>query len=479
METLIVNFDTKKVRHDKLEGREYLVCPTVILTEGVHNGSQGKLYYPEKELKKTPVVWNHKPIVVYHPEMNGKAISACEPAVMESRKVGIMLTTNYDDKLRTEAWLEKDKLDKVDPRIRIAIDRGEMVEVSTGLFTDNIQTPGEWKGEKYDAVATNYRPDHLAILPDKKGACSIADGAGLLQTNEEKKEDKDKYLKLQEEAIKSFPTDKRDVIVVTNGKMEMVMNAMSHQDIASGITHTMTGQSSDKYGYWPGYVADVYDSFFVYSQDNQYYKQDYSIDGEYKIALNGKSVEVMKYKEYRTKDGTHVAVTGRDVSNSRMSHNQGDNTVPEPITPPVPVAPATNVVATPPVVVPSVPAIPIVPPKEMTTEQYLANASPELREVLQEGIAMRNMERKRLIDCIVANKANIYTAEQLAFKPLFDLQALATLAAPAPVANQLTLPRPGFWGAGGVAPVQITNNNAGPEQEALSIPVMNFAPIAK
>jgi hypothetical protein len=61
------------------------------------------------------------------------------------------------------------------------LDKGEMVEISTGLFTDNIPESGVWNGEAYTAVARNYRPDHLAILPDQKGSCSIADGAGLLR----------------------------------------------------------------------------------------------------------------------------------------------------------------------------------------------------------------------------------------------------------------------------------------------------------
>ena len=33
----------KKIRTDYLEGRECYVVPTVILTEGVHNGSNGPL----------------------------------------------------------------------------------------------------------------------------------------------------------------------------------------------------------------------------------------------------------------------------------------------------------------------------------------------------------------------------------------------------------------------------------------------------
>lgn len=186
-EHIILNIGGAKPTYQMLEGKRYMVVPMAMLTEGVHAGSNGPLYYPRDELSKTPVVWNHKPIVVYHPEENGKGVSACLPHVIESRKVGLVMNTRFDNKLRAEAWLDEAKLKKVDQRVLNSIQKGEMVEVSTGLFTDNEKKDGEWGGEKYTHIARNYRPDHLAILPDRKGACSIADGAGLLQLNEEAK----------------------------------------------------------------------------------------------------------------------------------------------------------------------------------------------------------------------------------------------------------------------------------------------------
>lgn len=188
-EKIVMNL-VGKVRQETLEGRKYTVAPCVMLTEGVHNGSQGALFYKRKELAKLPVTWNHKPVVVYHPEMNGVAVSACHPVIMESRKVGYILNSVFDDKLRSETWIENEKADKVDKRILEALNKGEMMEVSTGLFTDNIPCHGVFNGKEYEYEATNLRPDHLALLPDKKGACSIEDGGGLLQTNAVIEDDK-------------------------------------------------------------------------------------------------------------------------------------------------------------------------------------------------------------------------------------------------------------------------------------------------
>jgi hypothetical protein len=181
-ESFTVNLLPKGCRYDILEDRKHLVAPMVILTEGVHHGSCGPLYYPKEELAKTPAAWNHKPIVVYHPTMNGLAISACDPVVLNSRKVGVMLNTRYQDgKLKSEAWIDISRVDKVDERIMEFIRNGEIMELSTGVFIDIEEKEGEWNGEKYIGIARNFRPDHLALLPDQIGACSVADGAGLLR----------------------------------------------------------------------------------------------------------------------------------------------------------------------------------------------------------------------------------------------------------------------------------------------------------
>lgn len=184
MEQLTFNIGGAKPRHETLDGKDYLAVPMAMLTEGVHAGSNGPLFYPREELSKTPGVWNMKPLVVYHPTQNGQGVSACTPAVIETRAIGIVMNSLFDNKLRAEAWIDPIKCKKVDERVLNSVNKGEMVEVSTGLFTDNEQVEGEFNGKKYVAIARNYRPDHLAILPDKKGACSIADGAGLLQLNE-------------------------------------------------------------------------------------------------------------------------------------------------------------------------------------------------------------------------------------------------------------------------------------------------------
>lgn len=184
LQQVTCNIEGKGVRHEMLEGRRHLVAPVAMVVPGVLSGSAGPLLYPDEELGKEPLVWNHMPIVLNHPQRDGTYISARDPDIMNSRKLGVILNSKFDGKLRSEAWIDIDRTRQIEPKILQALNAGQMMEVSIGVYTDNEKTSGEFNGIKYDAVARNYRPDHLALLPEGVGACSIKDGAGLLQVNE-------------------------------------------------------------------------------------------------------------------------------------------------------------------------------------------------------------------------------------------------------------------------------------------------------
>lgn len=176
---------TAKPRISVMEDREYIVLPVVILMEGVHSGSNGPTLYLLEDMEKYCPAWNHKPIVVYHPKQGDTFVSADNPKILNESKVGLLMSNQISGNgQKAEAWLEKSRLEKVDKRILEAIEKGLIVEVSTGLFTDNEDLQGEWNGETYNSVARDYRPDHLALLPDLVGACSIEDGCGLFTASQ-------------------------------------------------------------------------------------------------------------------------------------------------------------------------------------------------------------------------------------------------------------------------------------------------------
>ncbi len=270
LQTITVNL-SGPIRHDTMEGRQYLVAPMVMMTAGVHKGSSGSIYYPKSELEKTPEAWNMKPVVVYHPTANGKSISACSPDILSTRKVGLVMNAHFDGKLRAEAWLEEDRIAKVDNRIAEALEKNELMELSTGLYTDNESKEGEFEGKSYSQIARNHRPDHLALLPDKKGACSIGDGAGLLQTN-----------------------------------------ALSHSNVRDQLHRLLherfdpKANTEDFPGLMRTRIEEVFPEFVIFVKDNDLLRLSYTVTND-KVELSKDEPEkVVLVTEFRTVDGTFV-----------------------------------------------------------------------------------------------------------------------------------------------------------------------------
>lgn len=170
-----------KFRTEFLEEKAYRVAPVVILVEGVMNGK----LYPREEIAKYPEAWNGRPVLVDHRYTeDGIPISCNTPSLYDKDVIGRLFNTFYDEgKLKSEVWICEDKVLQICPDLLSKLNEDSQLEVSTGVWTDDVSKPGTWKvGESsvlYNAVTTNYRPDHLALLPDSVGACSWEDGCGV------------------------------------------------------------------------------------------------------------------------------------------------------------------------------------------------------------------------------------------------------------------------------------------------------------
>jgi hypothetical protein len=467
MEFITTNL-TGMVRNDTMEGRKYLVVPMIMMVEGVLNGSNGPLYYPASELAKVPQVWNHKPVVVYHPTMNGKALSACDPDIISTQKIGVIMNTTFDGhRLRAEAWLEEDRIVAVDNRVLDAVLNNMMMEVSTGLFTENEDVAGEFNGKPYVAIARNYRPDHLAILPDQIGACSIADGAGLLRVNAA-------HLHLDVEKALQY--------------LGVAQNEMSHGEI-NHMLRMALDPNMDK-SIW---VEDVFDDWFVYEKEGKFYKQEYVVEKEEDVRLVGVPVEVEKKIVYQDLSGNVITnvreenlmdkdkFVGELIKNSAWTEEdrkfllglnedqlqkmapteneddeggeKGLEVAPKAVEPAkAEVAPATNTAP--------------VTNTAMTPEQFLASAPMDIREVLNDAMATHAIKKGQLIEKITANVKNVFTKDQLANMSVNELVAIAALAETEP---EKTGPAANYFG---MAPI---GNVGGKVQEPLLAPTMNFA----
>lgn len=271
--TIATNLTGNNTRRQTMEGKEYLVVPSVMLTPGVFAGSKGPLLYLPEELSKDPVVWNHKPAMVYHPTLNGEGISACDPDVIDKQKCGLVMGSSYDGRLKNETWIDIEKTKIVDNRILTALAEGKTIEVSTGMYHDLQEVSGEYNGKKYIGIVRNIRPDHLAILPDQVGACSVADGAGLLR----------------------------------NAAKPVGMEELSYDNIREQLRMLLRG---GEVGYC--YICDLYAKSAVYEKDDKAYRVAYKIKAG-KVILDGTPEEVRKVTKY-------VTVNGKLVGNESMDN---------------------------------------------------------------------------------------------------------------------------------------------------------------
>ena len=469
-------------RLDTLEGKQYTVVPMVILTEGVHAGSGGPMLYPKTELNKTPAIWNMKPVVVYHPTMNGEGISACDPVVINSRKVGVMMNTRFEDgKLKSDAWIDVDRANEVDERIMVAVENNEMMELSTGVFVDIDPEEGIHNNERYDGIAVNYRPDHLALLPDQIGACSIADGAGFLRNKVGER------LKLTEllEQVGNITSN-----VLSHGDIRMLLSAKVTERVTMGVQE------------FPIWIAEVFPKHFIYEQDGKLFRLSYSATKDV-VTLGDEPPEEVKERrdfvpvtnETKTENNTmeneqlingivgnaewteddRKALSAMSAAQLKRIHDGIHNTA-EPTKEQLAAnAEAIKVEAAKQIADKAAAdkaaadkVTDNAESKVVTLGDYVNAAPPEIQEVLNNGVATYNAEKAGVVASIIANERNAFTEDDLNSRPLGELKKLAQLMA-VPVSNDGEQTRqPNFAGQ---APTPTSNANV---ETAMEMPVMNW-----
>lgn len=189
--TKLTNNLVAQPRYESMGGLKYLVADATMIVPGVLNGSAGSLLYPSDEVEKSAMSWNMMPLTLGHPKTDdGKPLSARSPQVLSKTYLGFVFNSRMESgKLKAEAWFDVNRVNNLAPGLIGKLESGGMVELSTGLYTENMPVKNKkYKGKEYDAVARNYKPDHLAVLLDERGACSINDGCGI---NNELTENKD------------------------------------------------------------------------------------------------------------------------------------------------------------------------------------------------------------------------------------------------------------------------------------------------
>ncbi len=265
-------------RREQLNEQEHLVIPVVAAKVGVMN----RVFYSNTALNGTFEAWNGVPTPVSHPTSpNGAFITANSPKVENTQNVGRFYNVVFKgNKLKGEIWLNIEKAESLGfSNVVERFEKGEPMEISTGLFINARDETGVFNDEEFDFVAEDISPDHLALLPNEVGACSLEDGCGAMKTNCEcKVTNKEKFY---------------NALKLVGSKLGLTSNVISDSDVRDQIRALIqeTELSSDIEMH--SWVVDVFPDFFVFERKGKLFKRDYSISNDV-VKLGADTQEVIR-----------------------------------------------------------------------------------------------------------------------------------------------------------------------------------------
>lgn len=400
---------SKKVQKKTLAGKEYLVAPVSMLVEGVFVGNQGAIFYGEDELSKYVQSWNHRPITISHPEdAAGNKISGCTPEALEATGVGMILNASWQEKnkkLVAKAYFDVNRLDTVvgGQKIKEALEKELPLEVSTGLFVDNEAAAGEYNGKKYEKIAKNFKPDHLAVILYGTGACSIADGAGLLVNKNGEK-----------------PTINPRLLV--NAEMSLT-KLISEVEKAVRETHENGVDPVTGVHDWV-YVEEIYEDKIIFGKNGNWYSESFTHE-DGKVKLLGNLIQVTREVSYKPISLVTNAKVNMDKTELIASLGEAHKAFVEAMTDEQVAALAkykTDLVAN-----AKAEVVPAEPAKPKTIAEVLEICPADIQASINEALTTNAASRKSLIEVIVANKQNTFTEAELESFSTVSLNKMAGL----------------------------------------------------
>jgi hypothetical protein len=506
--------NTVETRTETFNGVEYTVVPVVMLVEGPLQGMNASA--PElalaEEFGRFVDGWNGRPLVMGHPVVDGTPVSANSPPVLEEYSFGYIFNAALDGKKLTgEAWIDRSRADAVEGLTEIleAIDDGENIELSTGLYTQLEAKKGRYNSKPYAGVWRNIVPDHLAFLPEGvKGACSNEDGCGLalnVKSGKQEAGTKDGWriyssLTTSKESPKAHDCgcggtcggcggdmpkhdhnhshDDDDKPVTMSGLQSAIQSALAavgfkpqqeeqpstelegesepieHEDVPSSAVRAQMAQASLGFlrdnalpsnlmvddarkllasalrqkvgGSYYMYILAFNTEEVVYENSSngwpyETFAQGYTISDDLSITFNGEPRKVVL-----TTTITDVVVNADpDNGDGQMTkpnaNAQGgggaETTEAPPVTPPV----ASEA------------------PRALSAQEYIEQAPPEVREVLETSMRVHAERKNELIQGILKANKDAFSEDELKAQSLPQLEKLAKLA-------KVDQPRPTFEG---------------------------------
>lgn len=328
-------------------GREYVVAPLRLIVPSVLPGSRGPLLYELSELTKNVHQWNGVPLVApSHPMIDGVAVSARHPKVMEKYGIGFVYNARVGKSLDADGFFDKEWTRRVDSRILTALTKGTKLELSTGLFTTDVPVPEGSKdsnGVTYNAIARDHKPDHCAILTDGVGACSLKSGCGVL-VNQRVESFSPSDLMTLNALEGDTPMSKRTIWQRLGMALGLINNELSYSDIRRALNDALQSRFGTSYSSSTVstlspvscYVVDVFTDYVVYEEysngSTETYKLGYTVKDDVVTLSAEAPVPVQKVTSYKvtgnSDNGNSNAVTSDNTVITALTDN-ADSSVPD------------------------------------------------------------------------------------------------------------------------------------------------------
>lgn len=269
-----VAVNSASIRREQHNGREHIVIPSFTLPdEVIMNGG----LYPHDEIEKAYASLEGTLAPLGHPQVDGEYVSARQPEAINSYHVGAWNRNvkRVGNRISVEKWLDVEYAKNTEGgrQVLSAIDKGEPVHTSTGIFLDREMAPN---ADGYNWIARNMSLDHDAILIGETGAATPADGVGMMVN---------KTFVINS----AIPVANEDALDDSYGEKLAILSEAVKERFAT----------SDSYAY----VQDFDDRALIYVTPEGTYTIDYHYEGDNPI-LTGESKPVVVETSYKVKTNT-------------------------------------------------------------------------------------------------------------------------------------------------------------------------------
>lgn len=272
-----VAVNAASIRREQHNGREHIVVPSFTLPdEVIMNGG----LYPHDEIEKSYKSLEGTFAPLGHPQVDGEYVGAERPEAVNAYHFGAF-NKNVErrgNRIYVEKFIdvEKAKESEIGRKVLNAIDKGEPIHTSTGIFLDREMTPN---AEGYGWIARNMHFNHDAVLLGEIGAATPEDGVGMMVN---------KTFVINS----AIPTVNEDALDDSYGEKLAILSEAVKERFAT----------SDSYAY----VQDFDDRALIYVTPEGTYTIDYHYEGDNPI-LTGESKVVTVETSYKVKTNAIMA----------------------------------------------------------------------------------------------------------------------------------------------------------------------------